>query len=82
LKAPERNSPFSLRAVARVIDDSADNVRAKVVTIYVLLIAATLVAWTLAFAAFATRPLLLGTALIAYTFGLRHAVDADHICDR
>jgi high-affinity nickel-transport protein len=29
--------------------------------------------------AFATRPLLLGTALLAYTFGLRHAVDADHI---
>lgn len=33
----------------------------------------------LAFVAFSTRPLLLGTALIAYTFGLRHAVDADHI---
>jgi len=26
-----------------------------------------------------TGPLLLGTALLAYTFGLRHAVDADHI---
>src|SRR5271166_4541983 len=25
------------------------------------------------------RPVLLGTALLAYTFGLRHAVDADHI---
>ncbi len=24
-------------------------------------------------------PLLLGTALLAYSFGLRHAVDADHI---
>ena len=24
-------------------------------------------------------PVLLGTALLAYTFGLRHAVDADHI---
>ena len=36
-------------------------------------------AWLLAFIAFSTRPLLLGTALIAYTFGLRHAVDADHI---
>ena len=36
-------------------------------------------AWVLAFVAFSTRPLLLGTALIAYTFGLRHAVDADHI---
>ena len=35
--------------------------------------------WGLALIAFATRPLLLGTALLAYTFGLRHAVDADHI---
>ena len=24
-------------------------------------------------------PVLLGTALLAYSFGLRHAVDADHI---
>ncbi len=46
---------------------------------YVLLGAATIGAWALALAAFATRPLLLGTALIAYGFGLRHAVDADHI---
>lgn len=36
-------------------------------------------AWTLAVAAFWRHPLLLGTALLAYTFGLRHAVDADHI---
>ena len=28
---------------------------------------------------FANIPLLLGTALLAYSFGLRHAVDADHI---
>ena len=28
---------------------------------------------------FSSRPMLLGTALIAYTFGLRHAVDANHI---
>ena len=61
------------------MDDSAHNVRAKVIAIYAFLIAATVLAWTLALAAFATRPLLLGTAFIAYTFGLRHAVDADHI---
>ncbi|MBD5656258.1 MAG: HoxN/HupN/NixA family nickel/cobalt transporter, partial [Candidatus Eremiobacteraeota bacterium] len=46
---------------------------------YALLLAGNAFAWILAFAAFASRPLLLGTALIAYTFGLRHAVDADHI---
>ena len=28
---------------------------------------------------FRGHPVLLGTALLAYSFGLRHAVDADHI---
>src|ERR1700678_3935073 len=74
-----RSNPFGPGAIARVIDDSAGNVRAKIVTIYALLLAATAAAWTLAFVAFASHPLLLGTALLAYTFGLRHAVDADHI---
>lgn len=36
-------------------------------------------AWAWAFAAFGGNTVLLGTALLAYTFGLRHAVDADHI---
>jgi high-affinity nickel-transport protein len=44
-----------------------------------LLLAANLGAWFWTWMAFHDRPLLLGTALLAYTFGLRHAVDADHI---
>ena len=36
-------------------------------------------AWLWAFAAFRQTPVLLGTALLAYGLGLRHAVDADHI---
>jgi high-affinity nickel-transport protein len=43
------------------------------------LVAANLAAWVWAFAAFHQYPVLLGTALLAYGFGLRHAVDADHI---
>jgi nickel/cobalt transporter (NiCoT) family protein len=35
--------------------------------------------WIAAVVAFRSHPLLLGTALLAYTFGLRHALDADHI---
>jgi nickel/cobalt transporter (NiCoT) family protein len=38
-----------------------------------------MLAWTWAFAEFAGQPALLGIALLAYIFGLRHAVDADHI---
>jgi high-affinity nickel-transport protein len=76
---PARHGAFSLRALRHVFDDSATGVRTKVVSIYAFLGIATLAAWSIAFAAFASRPLLLGTALLAYTFGLRHAVDADHI---
>ena len=36
-------------------------------------------AWLWAVVAFRHFPLLLGTAVLAYSFGLRHAVDADHI---
>ena len=43
------------------------------------LIAANIAAWTWAWTAFRDRPTLLGIALLAWVFGLRHAVDADHI---
>jgi|SRR5271166_2243378 len=59
--------------------DSSGNVRAKVVGIYALLIAANVSAWLWALAAFHNYPFLLGTSFLAYTFGLRHAFDADHI---
>ena len=43
------------------------------------LLAVNLGAWLWALIAFHDHPALLGTALVAYGFGLRHAVDADHI---
>ncbi|MGA8534224.1 MAG: HoxN/HupN/NixA family nickel/cobalt transporter [Candidatus Tumulicola sp.] len=51
----------------------------KLYAMYAVLLTLNVAAWVLAFAAFWTHPVLLGTALLAYTFGLRHAVDADHI---
>jgi high-affinity nickel-transport protein len=51
----------------------------QIVTLYAVLIAANLGAWAWALVALRHYPLLLGTALLAYGFGLRHAVDADHI---
>jgi len=54
--------------------------RMKIVAMYVLLAGANALVWVLALMFFArAHPLLVGTALLAYTFGLRHAVDADHI---
>lgn len=43
------------------------------------LILANVAAWTWALVAFHDQPVLLGTALLAWSLGLRHAVDADHI---
>jgi high-affinity nickel-transport protein len=51
----------------------------KTAGLFTVLAAANLAAWAWAWAAFHDRPTLLGTALLAWVFGLRHAVDADHI---
>jgi nickel/cobalt transporter (NiCoT) family protein len=53
--------------------------RNQVIAFYGLLGCFNLAAWIWAFLAFHDKPVLLGTAFLAYTFGLRHAVDADHI---
>jgi high-affinity nickel-transport protein len=55
------------------------NLRGRLVGIYAVLIVANLGVWAWAFCAFFGQPLMLGTGLLAYSFGLRHAVDADHI---
>jgi high-affinity nickel-transport protein len=62
-----------------IFSDSGSDLRYKVIGIYGLLIAANVAAWLWALAAFHAYPVLLGTAFLAYTFGLRHAFDADHI---
>jgi nickel/cobalt transporter (NiCoT) family protein len=53
--------------------------RSKVVLLYAVLVAGNLAAWAWAAVSFHFYPVLLGTAFLAYGFGLRHAVDADHI---
>ncbi len=55
------------------------SLRRRIIGIYGLLAAFNLGAWAWAFAAFHGQPLLISTGLLAYGFGLRHAVDADHI---
>ena len=53
--------------------------RARIGVIYLVLVAANLAAWAWAFTTFHRYPVVLGTALLAYGLGLRHAIDADHI---
>ncbi len=75
-----RASSFGISAITRVFNDSPSDLRNKIIGIYVFLIGFNILAWIFAFAGFSVRyPELLGTALLAYTFGLRHSVDADHI---
>ena len=62
--AGRRDAPVGLRASA---------------PLFVGLIAANVAAWTWAWVAFHDHPASLGIALLAWVFGLRHAVDADHI---
>lgn len=62
-----------------LLSDGADNTRRGIVGIYSFLLAFNVAAWVWAIVAFRHYPVLLGTAFLAYSFGLRHAVDADHI---
>ncbi|HEY1498547.1 MAG TPA: HoxN/HupN/NixA family nickel/cobalt transporter [Acidobacteriaceae bacterium] len=66
-------------AFRHLFNDHPDHVRGKVIGIYALLLLFNGAAWLWAVAAFHRFPVLLGTAFLAYSFGLRHAVDADHI---
>ena len=53
--------------------------RFRLLLIFGGLVAFNAMAWAWAFAEFRTQPILIGTAFLAYVFGLRHAFDADHI---
>jgi high-affinity nickel-transport protein len=65
--------------IATLFDDRDVGLARKVVSIFGVLIIANVAAWVWALLAFRDYPVLIGTAFLAYTFGLRHAVDADHI---
>ncbi len=64
---------------AAVLAETRPSLKRRIVVTYFFLILANVAAWAWALIAFHHYPVLLGTALLAYTFGLRHAVDADHI---
>ncbi|HTH98287.1 MAG TPA: HoxN/HupN/NixA family nickel/cobalt transporter [Stellaceae bacterium] len=68
-----------LSLLNHIFNDGTANLRGRIIGIYAFLIAMNIGAWIWAFVSFHGQPAMLGTALLAYTFGLRHAVDADHI---
>ena len=63
----------------KLLHDEDRDTRGRIAGIYGLLLVFNVAAWAWALIAFHRFPMLLGTAFLAYSFGLRHAVDADHI---
>ena len=63
----------------RISGDVSGGLLGKLIGLYGVLLVANSAAWAWAFLLFHDQPIYLGTALLAYGFGLRHAVDADHI---
>src|ERR1700712_3676305 len=59
-------------------DDGVD-LRRRVTTLFIAIGIANVAAWAWALVAFRHFSLLIGTSLLAYGLGLRHAIDADHI---
>ena len=62
-----------------IFDDAPERTLGKLAGLYVLLVSANIGVWLWAVVAFHDNAFLLGTAFLAYSFGLRHAFDADHI---
>ena len=79
IPAPRRDGEARRGRMRSIGARDARGMRAKVIGVYALLAAGNLAAWGWALGAFKGDAVLLGTAFLAYSFGLRHAVDADHI---
>jgi high-affinity nickel-transport protein len=74
-----RDSKTGMRALLSRTLRHTGALRRRIIGIYGLLILANLFAWAWAALVFCDQPMLLGTAFLAYGFGLRHAVDPDHL---
>ncbi|CDO37592.1 MULTISPECIES: HoxN/HupN/NixA family nickel/cobalt transporter [Novosphingobium] len=65
--------------MAQPPQNARPNLRRRIGWLFGPLVAANIAAWIWALSLFHDQPLMLGTALLAWGLGLRHAVDADHI---
>ncbi len=65
--------------LARLLGRSDAPLRHRIIGMLGMLAVGNVAAWVAALLVFRDYPLLIGTCLLAYSFGLRHAVDADHI---
>src|ERR1700684_3837446 len=70
---------FMRATVSKLFNYQDAELGGKITGLFAALITANVLASAWALIAFHDYPVLVGTAFLAYTFGLRHAVDADHI---
>ncbi len=68
-----------IASLRRVMSDDTPGLRPKVIGIFGALIAVNVILWAIALATSLRYPVFLALAASAFTLGLRHAVDADHI---
>lgn len=57
----------------------SNHTKRRGIALTVFLVGVNILAWIWAFCVFHHHAVMLSAALLAYSFGLRHAVDADHI---
>lgn len=74
-----RNNGFDTTFLKGVFADREGHFGRKVIGLYLVLIAFNITAWIWALIAFKSNVVLLGAAILSYSFGLRHAFDPDHI---
>lgn len=68
-----------MATIARPLAREQGSFRTRAFVLLAVLCLFNATTWLWALTAFRAYPALLGTAALAYTFGLRHAFDADHI---
>ncbi|HEV2239360.1 MAG TPA: HoxN/HupN/NixA family nickel/cobalt transporter [Ktedonobacterales bacterium] len=68
-----------LASLRRVLNDDTPGLRARVIGIYALLLSVNVILWAITLLTAVSSPVILALGASAYTLGLRHAVDADHI---
>ncbi len=71
--------PVSGNFVSKIWKESDSSVRGRLIAQYAFHLTANIAVLIWAFVALHSNAVLFGSAFLAYTFGLRHAVDADHI---
>ncbi len=68
-----------IATLRRLLSDETPGLRSKILGVYGMLLGVNLTLWAIALVVSLRYPVFLAVAIAAYTLGLRHAFDADHI---